>query len=351
MTPPFLTKLKVFFKRFLGRCVYNWVYIKNQITKLLKKSPKDLFSKQARNNLLTLTIKRWKLSCSIILITLGCYYGIGALVSSEINNRLNQKIKITAPQGLQGVAALDYVLKTQIDDTPWTPSLPIIFPAAILDNLPNFQLGAKDAVLYYIKRYAKLYKDIHLEHSKELLSYPADIWLISRENFAPSSTKKYRNALVEIETFINNTTLVQQPNAEDFSYLLKAINTTLNKQISKINTYTQEHRSDIMDTHADNLFYRTQGMTYATHYLLAGLAKDYQQQIVSAEQYENITTALKFLADAVKLNPMIIKSAAQTDSYSANHLIYLAYYLLQAQTHLKDVQYAIAPKNTEDTIQ
>lgn len=346
MTHPFLTKLKVICKRFLGRCVYNWIYLKNKIIKLLQKSPKDLFSKQARNNLLTLSIRRWKLSCSIILAILSGYYGIGAFVSSDIDNRLNQEIKITAPQGFHGMTALNHVLKTQINDNAWTPALPIIFPASILDNLPNFQLGAKDAVLYYIKRYAKLYDSIHLQNAKELLGYPSDIWLMSQENFAPSTTKKYRNALLEIENFIHTT--APQTSTQDFLYLLKAINTSLKKQITQINSYSQEHSSDFMDTHTDDLFYRTQGVAYVTHYLLAGLTIDYQQQIVSTEQYENITTALKFLSDAVKLNPIIIKSGTLSDSYSANHLIYLAYYLLQAETHLKDVQYAITFQSMEN---
>ena len=350
MTHPLLTKLKIACKRILGRCVYNWVYFKKQTQKILDMPKDELFSKKTRNNLITFTAKRWR-ACSLILICLlGSYYGIGALVSSRIDNRLNLEVKTINPQ-THVLSATAFVLKKQIDNTPWTPALPAIFPAAVLDNLPNFQLGTKDAISYFLKHYTRLSPNSHLQQAKELLDYPADIWLFSQtknDTFAPGSAKQYRKAISEIETYLTKEPLAPEALTPALDELLKLIDALLEKQISKINTYTREHSSEFLDFKADDLFYKTQGIAYAAHYILTGISKDYQNQIVAAEQYENITSALKSLADAVKLNPLFIKSSSANDSHGANHLIYLAYYLSQARVYLKDIYHAV--KNTKGEV-
>lgn len=349
MTHPLLTKLKIACKRILGRCVYNWVYIKKQIQKILNMPKDELFSKKTRNNLITFTLKRWKSFLLIFVCILGAYYGIGAFVSSHIDNRLNLEVKNLKPQ-TQVISAVEFVLKKQIDNTPWTPALPAVFPAAVLDNLPNFQLGTKDAISYFLKHYTHLTPDPHLQQAKELLDYPADIWLFSQtknDTFAPGSAKQYRKAITAIETYIKNISPEQNIAAPTLDELLKLIDTLLDKQISKINNYTREHPSEFLDFKADDLFYKTQGIAYATHYILTGISKDYQNQIVETEQYENITSALKSLADAVKLNPLFIKSSSANDSHGANHLIYLAYHLSQARIYLKDIYYATELKKRE----
>ncbi len=351
MTHPLLTKLKITVKRILGRCVYNWVYLKKQIQKALDMPNGKLFSKKTGNNLVTLAFKRWK-SCSFIIICLlGTYYGIGAFVSSRIDTRLNLEVKTSTPE-THALSALGFVLRAQIDNAPWTPALPAIFPAAVLDNLPNFQIGAKDAIAYFIKYYAQSYQNKHLQKARELLNYPEDIWLFSQtkeDSFAPGSAKQYLKALAEIETFINKDALLQQANKPLLSELIKGVDKLLSDQISDINGYTREHTSEYLDFEADNLFYKIQGSTYVIHYLLTGIIKDYQSEIVDMEQYENITTALKFLSDAVKLNPFRVKSTALNDSYGANHLIYLAYYLLQAEIYIKDMHHTLDLNRKEIT--
>ena len=54
-------------------------------------------------------------------------------------------------------------------------------------------------------------------------------------------------------------------------------------------------------------------------------------------QYENLTAALSFLETASKLNPISIKNASPQDTYEANHLLYLGYYLARAQNYLKTI--------------
>ena len=180
-----LTKLKITAKRLLGKCVYAYVYLKNSILELRRTSnaaipPSRKKHKNSLFNFIVLFVERWRFFTIALFGFIAVYYGLGAAVSSKINNALDAPLAINASSPRYTAAALLHVLKTQVDDSPWTPALPAVFPAAVLDNLPNFQLGAKDSVRYFVKRMARFYGDKNLKEAGELLDYPADIWLFSQ---------------------------------------------------------------------------------------------------------------------------------------------------------------------------
>ena len=185
MMQAILTKLKITAKRLLGKCVYAYVYLKNSILELRRTSnaaipPSRKKHKNSLFNFIVLFVERWRFFTIALFGFIAVYYGLGAAVSSKINNALDAPLAINASSPRYMAAALLHVLKTQVDDSPWTPALPAVFPAAVLDNLPNFQLGAKDSVRYFVKRMARFYGDKNLKEAGELLDYPADIWLFSQ---------------------------------------------------------------------------------------------------------------------------------------------------------------------------
>jgi len=287
-----------------------------------------------------LAIEQWRISTLLFILFIAIYYGGGTLISSNINNTLNNSAVSSATNGKKTFSALAYVLKSQVDNVAWTPALPVIFPAAILDNLPNFQIGVKESTEYFIKKLARHYKNDSLKEIAELLDYPADIWLFSQtkdDKLAPGSAKQYRKALANLKEFIEKENIIITD--DDLNYILKNILKLLNKQITNLNKHTLEHSAELLDTHADNIFYKTQGVVYTIHYLLAAVTSDCRNQILKTEQYENITAALKFLSDAEELSPLVVKNASVNSSYEANHLLYLAYYLSRAENYLSKVYY------------
>lgn len=291
-------------------------------------------------NFIKLITERWRTFSLGFIVFMGLYYGLGAAVSSKINNTLNlrQQTSITS--------SLMYVLKTQIDETPWTPALPAIFPASVLDNLPNFQIGAKESAGFFITRIAQITNDENLKEATRLLSYPPDIWLFSKtgtDTFSPGSAKQYRKAIDKISRFEKYAPTVFPQNTQTFRHLLESINTCLEKQISRLDQHTQEHNTDLLDLKADDIFYRSQGAAYTIHYLLTGLAKNYQDIIVSQNRYSDMTTAMKYLSSAIELNPLSVKNASPNDLFSANHLLYLAYYLSQTRNYLQEIYYSLNP--------
>lgn len=334
------SKLKQTTKRLLGNCIYLYVYVKNSL-KNLSKAPNKKRLKHKNNifNILSQVSERWRFLAIFFASFFFIYYGIGATVSSTINNNLNVELKTTKDTPTYLSSAIIHTLKSQIDDSPWTPALPIIFPASILDNLPNFQLGTKESVNYIIKKLSTHYNNSYLKDAHELLNYPSDIWLFSQTDnnkLAPGSAKQYRKAISEIIKFsisANNSTSTPK----DLLYIIKNLNNQLNKQLKRLDKQIQEHNSEFFDFSSDNVFYLTQGNIYSIYYMLLGLSKDYQSIIVETSQYENVTTALMHLSKSISVSPLIIKNGATDALYSSNHLLYLAYHISQAQNYLTSI--------------
>ncbi len=346
MLTNFFAKLKIILKRFIGKVVYIYTYLKGYTPILLKK-----LKNQNSSTFISSLIKEWKISSLIIFGIVILYYGLGALVSSNINNTLNKDIKVNPSTERHATTFLIYALKAQIDDTPWTPSLPLIFPASVLDNLPNFQLGAKNANLYIIKKLSSLYLDQSLKNASILLDYPENIWLFSQDKndkLSPGSAKQYRKALGELKEFSKTEVSRFHLTPSDFYYQLDAINSILNRQLQKLEKHIQEHSTDFIDTKLDNLFYYTQGTLYTIHYYLSGLTKDYSDLIVEKELYDDITSALKSLNKAITLNPMLVKNSPLEDIYGANHLMYLAYNISKAKNILTTISYTIKELPSKD---
>lgn len=342
MTKPALTGLK----KIIEPCMKGCKKLPEQIKTLredIKRLAADQTTRKKLTGLIALIVERWKTMAIILTGILTLYYGIGATVSSNINNSLDAEIK-KSPQSSYVTAALAHTLKTQVDDSLWVPALPIIFPAAILDNLPNFQIGVKDSVRYFTKKLAAFYADKNLKEAAALLDYPANIWLFSQtddDRFAPGSAKQYRKALAEIIAFSPKLSPDESAQKQELNYMLAALDNLLQRQINRLSKQVQEHNSEMLDFHADNIFYYAKGTIYTSYYVLSALSKDYQNLIVQTEQYEHITSALKHLKDAELLSPITVQNGAPEESYTANHLLYLAYHLLLAQNQINKIRYAI----------
>ena len=343
-----LNKFKVLLKRLLGNSVYACTYSKDFIKKSFKHK-----NKSPKNNKLTSyfsnIFKKRKFGFLAIFGVIFIYYGLGLIISSKINTNL--EYKLTAPNNTRYTTnALTYTLKTQVDDVQWTPALPIIFPAYFLDNLPSFQIGTKDAVKYLVKKMSAFYVDSELKKAGELLNYAPNIWLFSKTNddtLAPGSAKQYRKALALLNTFSTKQSALYPLDIKELKYFLNSLDSLLDINIQNLDKHIREHSSDLINNNADNIFYSTKGNAFVIYYTIKGLTKDYQDQIVEAELYDDITTILKNLETALNFNPISIKNSSPEDVYSANHLIYLAYFLSQAQNKLKDVSYNFELKTRE----
>ncbi len=336
MTDNFLVKLKNLSKIYLNIALKYYKKYKTNLKTFLKRKA----NKKSIQSFFKSLIKEWKTSSLFLFIIIILYYGLGAYISSNINKQLNKDLYSNTSNERFSTTGLIYSLKSQIDDAPWTPSLPLIFPASILDNVPSFQLGVKDGVKHYVKNMSALYLDSSLKDAGKLLEYSPNIWLFSQDKddkLLPGSAKQYRKSLGFISDFSKKQNQQYPLSVDDLIYQINSINKLLENNINKINKHTQEYNSNIFDTSADNIYYYTQGVLFTTHYFLSGLGKDYQDLIVETNAYETYTTALMLLKNAINLEPLIVKNAPLDSTYSANHLIYLSNYISRTQNKLHEI--------------
>ena len=143
----------------------------------------------------------WKVVLMSLSCFLFCYYIIGGSISEKIST---ENMTENTPKATSQIMA--DLIDREVRNNIWTPNLPIIFPAYILDNMPNFQTG----IIYAVRDTALALKQMyhqtpeqkqHIKKASVLLKYSPNIWLLSRKSafsIAPSSNSQYRKARREL---------------------------------------------------------------------------------------------------------------------------------------------------------
>ena len=229
-----------------------------------------------------------------------------------------------------------FLVRREVDDKMWTPNLPMIFPAYVLDNMPNFQIGIITAVKdisgtlrYFKNNTEKQNKDVKEAYKK--LNYAPNIWIMSRKgkfNLAPSSNSQYRKAANELRKFMRDG--IYKPDSEDLRLLLKKISNKLQKITLDSESHQQENISKWYDGQADDLFYNHKGYAFALWQISKTLGHDYKEIILANDLYEDWVRMEASLKKAAEFSPLIIRNGKADSIVTPNHLIMQNYYLLRA---------------------
>ena len=279
----------------------------------------------------------WKVLLTVIPLFLFFYYVLGSKIVEEIDVRTQYKLeeKDNSPF-FRTTEVMAFLIKREVDDKMWTPNLPMIFPAYILDNMPNFQKGIIAAVkditgtMRYLKSNTEAQKK-DINEAYELLSYPPDIWIMSRKgkfNLAPSSNSQYRKAGGKLRNFTRDG--IYKANGEDLLLILKKISAKLQKLTLNSESYQQETPSKWIGDEADDLFYYNKGYSFALWQISKVLCRDYKEVIVENNLYEDWIRMSSSLQKAAEYSTWIIRNGKIDSIFTPNHLIVQNYYLLRS---------------------
>ena len=277
------------------------------------------------------------------LVFVCLYYPLGALFSSNINTDTSYEPSQKSSKSAI-IDTASYIIYREVYVNSWTPSLPFIFPASMLDNMPAFQLGLMSAVnktistLEQIERLevAATNNKHPLQIAAELLRYPGTIWMFSSDNKlipAPSSNSQYRKARKQLQKYsqlLNEGRAIYTTDAQSLKAILQKIEQDLISCATQTETHIREHSSDFFDFNADSIFFYEQGKLYGYYLLLKSATLDYKNILLQYEIYPSWTTLLRTLQDASEINPFIIRNANRESSFAPNHLIGLDNYTLKA---------------------
>ncbi len=294
-------------------------------------------------------VNTWpKLILLFIAAFIFLYYPLGAMVSENIDKTTNYEFHKKGSQSAT-IGAMAFLIRREVYDKSWTPSLPFVFPASMLDNMPSFQLGLMSSIGTLSKALAQRIDMLSQEESPlqtaaELLQYPGTIWMFSPDNNlvpAPSSNSQYRRARKQLQNYNRDLAEGQAvfiTKAEDLSYFLKAIQKDLAKSSRKLETQIREHSTDFYDGKADDVFYYEQGKLYAYYLLLKALGTDYKETILQHNIYQPWTSLLKTLENASLLSPTIVRNGELDSLTAPNHLASLGYFNHKAIALLQNMQ-------------
>ncbi len=263
--------------------------------------------------------KSWKSLVVIVPTLIVLYYGIGSLYCEKIDKNLQfeQKNQTTTNSVFETMSRL---ITREIDKHMYTPNLPFVFPAYILDNMPAFQSGIMLSLSDVVHEIALQATDENLKKADELLSYPLDVWLFSKTKdfkLEPSSTAQYRKAkqfLLKVPSHVlSDPNIVLDAVAHNLIFTEKELNEAM--EIKKFRK-------------ADDAFYKAQGRLYTSYVLLKAIEQEYH--ILFDDVYQA-------LEKGVVLDPLIIRNGNSGSSFSPNHLLELAYLTLKSEKALKKV--------------
>jgi len=259
--------------------------------------------------------KSWRSVVVFVPSFLLIYYVFGALLSHKIDTDLSfGESKQT--KGYQAIQTAADLIARETDKHLYTPNLPVIFPAYVLDNMPAFQKGIFKSVAAVVSVVAQNYNESSIQKAKELLNYAPNVWLFSKTKdfkIAPSSVAQYRKArrkLIEFNEQAAPSALVSQN-----------VKMLIIDDLADISDFLDEKIKTTGALKADDVFYEAYGRLYADYLFL----KPFKNE--SAPQ---IGMALEMLETALNSEPMIVQNGALGHAFNANHLLELSHFALKS---------------------
>ncbi len=322
----------------------NYPY-KETKAKLIKKA-KSFRLKKAVKYMRKLS-KKMSDSWKTVLMCIGCflffYYVCGGFIIHKIDVKNGYIPSKTLTQKSEMVNAMVFLIKREVDETMWTPNLPMAFPAAVLDNMPNFQAG----IIFAVRDTAKQMLNFNEQTPKqkediikavEFLKYPPHIWLMSKKSafsLAPSSNAQYRKARKELMKYNENGIFIADD--ADFEKYLEQLQKSLLRLTQKNENQVLEHSVDWVDFSGDDLFYKHKGYSFGALQIANSAGFDYKATILKNDAYSEWTHLISALKKASEYKPLIVRNAKVDSMFGANHLMVQSYYLAKATAYANKI--------------
>jgi len=279
------------------------------------------------------------------------YYPVGMLIVSRINDDPLFAAPPVPPGGSQAVAVTAALIDREVRQTSWTGNDPFFLPGALLDNMPNFQLGLKEALARFAAELVDQFgrtrgssrADPDLDRAAGLLKYPANVWFWNPNvSLAPtaSSESQYLAAMKALESYnarLARGDAVFERRADNLLGALDRIAADLGSASAVIDEQIALHAGDWVDWRADDIFYNTKGRLYAYGLLMRDLGTDYQAIINERDMRAVWQQTVDGLLRGAALRPWVVINGRPDALVEPSHLAAIGFYLLRARTQLREL--------------
>jgi len=297
---------------------------------------------------------RWRLikrTGAILMILIGLYYPVGMVAIHKIDDNTDVPIEVVSKGQSHAVAIATALIYREVKINGWTANDPFFYPAAALDNMPNYQMGIIAALSRFTIEMADHIGrtrgsspvDPDLDKARGLLSYSGKIWIFDfSTSWAPtaSSEAQYlaaRRSLLRYNERLATGKAVFDRRSDNLQATVNRIAVDLGSVSAQIDNRIREAGGAIFDARSDDIYYAAKGRLYGYFMLLRALGRDYERVIKEKQLEKAWDQMLVSLKEAAVLQPLIVRNGKPDSLLQPNHLAAQGFYLLRSRTQLKEI--------------
>lgn len=298
-----------------------------------------------------ITRRRLKIAFIVLALLLIFYYPVGALLIHKIDDDLDYKVQVPLGSEAQSraVAMAASLIDREVNKNGWTRNDPFFQPAAILDNMPNFQQGIIDALGRFAyeladqigRRRGSSQVDPDLEEVSGALQISGNRWMLSSsaglQATSESEYNKAYKALVSYNERVARGDAVFERRADNLLATLDRIALDLGSSSDAVEKHLVKAGDFGIDREGDNIFYTNKGQLYAYYMVLRELGVDFQAVIEQKDITKLYAEMLETLRDAAELQPWIVINGSPDGLVFPSHLASQGFYLLRARTKMREI--------------
>ncbi|MAL79064.1 MAG: hypothetical protein CMN55_08115 [Sneathiella sp.] len=299
-------------------------------------------------------VKRsWKPVLLIFVLLLLLYYPIGMMMVHNVEDDTE-----FVPSGANVVAGGSHavnmmagLIDREINVNRWTANDPFFMPSSALDNMPNYQQGIISALARFSfeltdqigRTRGSSQTDRDLQEAAGLLQYSGTKWAwdptVSLLPTAASEEQyeKARASLISYNKRLAAGNAVFERRADNLLATLDRIALDIGSSTATIDKHIDENSGQIIDFHADDIFYGVKGQAYGYYMLLKSLYQDYEGLIKERGLINAWNQMLASFKSVIALDPFIVVNAAPDSQLLPNHLTAQGFYVLRARAQLQEI--------------
>jgi hypothetical protein len=293
----------------------------------------------------------WRWSWRLLLAAVLLYYPVGALLVENIDDDSQFAPQSVAPGESRAVAVAAELVRREVDVHTWTPMQPFFVPAAILDNMPNFQRGIMAALGRFStelmdqlgRTRGSSQVDRDLEQARGFLNEQPNVWMWQPSvSLLPTTTsaQKYRagrERLIAYNKRLAAGQAVFERRADNLQALIDRIANDHGSDSAVIDQHIIEQAGNLFDMRCDDIFYFNKGRLYANYLLMRELGRDFDGVIREKGLTNAWNATVETFRTAAELHPLIVWNGYPDGLILPNHLAAQGFYLLRARTQLREI--------------
>jgi hypothetical protein len=284
----------------------------------------------------------------VVVIAVGAYYGIGALVVHRIDDDPAFGRDVPVPEGgLRTIATMAALVEREIDRNGWVANDPPVLPGSLLVAMPAFQIAIRDSVrrLALDLQAAGIGGDGDLDEAVGALAMPGDVWAFDlASSWRPQRTSEafYRDGVQALRRL--NARLAAAGAGLDPSAgaaVLERIDQELEAAALAAISHVEREGGAWRDTDVRPLYFTTKGLLHAHLVLLSALSDDVPG-LRAAPAWMSFEGALE---SASLLHPQPVANGRADGFLRPAHLAAQAAFVLRARDELRRVRAALGDRD------